>query len=179
MLSQFYLLTPLERKMNKVQIKVKKLHQDAKMPEQANPDDAGYDIFAIDDGIVSEDGRYVEYDTGLSIAPEAGYHVVLCPRSSISKYDLLLCNSIGLIDNSYRGPLKLRFRIIYPKESLTLVEDEFDMYVNYDDQLVRTYKKGDRIAQIKVEKTIAADFTEVDELQSTQRGDGGFGSSGK
>jgi dUTP pyrophosphatase len=96
----------------------------------------------------------------LAIELPIGYHCELFPRSSITKMDLMLKNSIGLIDNEYRGELIFRFH-------------QFPM-VNGTNSV---YKKGDRIGQIVLRKTIHMPIMVVDELSDTSRGTGGFGSS--
>lgn len=138
-------------------IKIKKLHKDAVIPTQAKNGDAGFDLTAIDDGINDCEGRYIEYDTGIAIQPPEGYHTEIFPRSSISKYGLFLANSIGLVDNGYRNSIKLRFKKLAKGNE---------------------YVKGDKIGQLVIRKTENIEFIEVDELSETERGDGGFGSSG-
>ena len=146
-----------------MQIKIKKIHPGAKMPEKAHNTDTGFDLFAIDDGnkarALNGEIRHIEYKTGIQIEPPKGYHTELFPRSSISNYDLSLCNGVGLVDESYRGELILRFRItsnISP----------------------RLYKKGEKIAQLVLRKTEIAEIIEVNELENTDRGEKGFGSTG-
>lgn len=188
---------------------VKKLDKDAVIPKKANDTDAGFDIVAIDDGtpVFDENGilLYIEYRTGLSVEPPMGYHLEAFPRSSISKYNLLLANSIGLIDNGYRGEVKLRFRIIKESNNAELPKLEYKddkfYYIGYfdiggfqcglskDDVLnliternfcgYNIYKKGDKIAQLVIRKDeINFVMIEVDELKETKRGSGGFGSTG-
>lgn len=158
-----------------MQIKVKKLHKDAVIPTKAYPDDTGMDVTAIDDGVWSKDGLYIEYDTGLAIEPPPGYYIEIFPRSSISKTNLILANSIGLCDSSYRGPYKLRFKCpIGWNEQLS----ELDGYVTTGVK-PKIYQKGDKIAQLVIRKRIDAEFIEVEELNETDRNTGGFGSSDK
>ena len=149
---------------NKIKIKVKRLHPDAVIPSQAKDDDAGYDLVAIEDGSypVPNTTNILVFRTGLAIQPQEGYHVEVFPRSSVAKYDLMLKNSIGLIDYGYRGELILKFQIMEPKGNAYM-----------------TYRKGDKIAQMVIRKTIHADFEDVQdgELDSSERGTGGFGSS--
>jgi len=160
-------------------IKVKRLHEDAFLPSQNEDTDAGYDIVAIDAGRVEfmevendTSGhlliQYIEYRTGLSIEPPPGYHVEIFPRSSISKYDLALANSIGLVDEGYRGELLVRFKYIQPRHPNKIVR-------NVD---IKKYRKGDKIAQLVIRKTQRANFLFADELSISARGGGGFGSSG-
>ena len=145
-------------------IKVKQLHQDAVLPQKANDKDAGYDLVAISDPEIKYDNDnvlYIQYKTGIAIEPPEGYHTEIYPRSSISKYNLQLCNSLGLIDEPYRGEIILRFNLINSK----LVGSKL-------------YQKGDKIGQLVIKKTISMDFIEVEELEETDRADGSFGSSG-
>lgn len=118
--------------------------------------DAGYDIVAATDPIFGE--NYVEYGTGLKIQPPENCVVLAFPRSSISKMDLVLANSVGVIDNGYRGEIKIRFKLL-TKNLPTL------------------YKKGDRIAQLVFVPFFRPEIIES-YLNSTDREEGGFGSTG-
>jgi len=142
------------------EIKVKKLHSDTILPQRAHSSDVGYDVVAVEDGKVSSDYNFIEYDVGFSLEIPAGYHVQIFPRSSISKYDMALANSVAIIDQDYRGPIKLRFRIF------KCVKD------------AKIYKKGDKIALMILVKTQSLPFIFSDEINETKRGEGGFGSTG-
>jgi dUTP pyrophosphatase len=146
-------------------MKVKRIHPDAVLPLRAKANDAGYDVVAVSDGKFSDDGFYVEYKTGLTLELPLGFHVELFPRSSISKTDLILANGIGLVDNAYRGEIIFRFKCF--RAAMREVDEP------------TIYKKGDRIGQIVIRKTYELPVTEVDELSDTERGVGGFGSSGR
>lgn len=152
-----------------MKIQVKKLHEDAVLPVAANSTDAGFDLVAIDDGTVEK--TYIQYRTGISIQPPPGYHTEIFPRSSVSKTDLVLANSIGLVDEGYRGEILVRFKIV-PNPSHMGSELGQLLWSPI------TFKKGDRIAQLVIRKTAKAQFEWVDELTETQRGAGGFGSTG-
>ncbi len=152
------------REEKQMTVSVKKLTADAVLPKKAKESDAGYDIVAIDDGTFTPEG-YVSYRTGLSISPPKGYHVLIFPRSSISNYDLVLANSVGLVDNGYRGEIMVRFKPV-------------DRIISSKDPVRKIYKKGDKIAQLVFEKTISFEMQEVNSLDDTDRGSGGFGSSG-
>lgn len=154
-------------------IKVQKLHPDAVLPKSANSTDAGYDLVAVDDGTVSEEG-YIQYRTGIAISPPEGFHTEIFPRSSISKYSLALANSIGLVDNGYSGEILVRFKFAAPLQS-----HGNNVFANVGIGMAKIYKKGDRIAQLVVRKTRIASFEWVDELAQTERGTGGFGSSSR
>ena len=153
-----------------MKIKVKKLHPDAVLPASANQSDAGFDLVAIDDGEIKE--TYIQYRTGIAIEPPPGYHTEIFPRSSLSKTDLMLANSIGLIDEGYRGEVLVRFKVIPP-----VVENLNDWYtpVRF---VPKRFKKGDRIAQLVLRITEYPVYEWAEELSDTQRGDGGFGSTG-
>ena len=162
-------------------LKIAKLHPDAVYPKIAHPGDAGMDLTAIDDGVVGEDGRYIEYRTGISVELPPGHHGLIHPRSSVSKYDLLLCNSVGLVDNGYRGELIIRFKVVPPVElddaekalpkAMHVVDGCFDYPV-------RLYKKGDRIAQLVIAKTPEVEIQYGEVSTDTSRATGGFGSTG-
>ena len=177
-----------------ITLRVKKIHPDAILPKQANNTDSGYDIVALEDGKIDKDNLHIEYRTGLAIAPTTGYHVLIHPRSSISKFDLSLCNGIGLCDNSFRGEYLVRFKIIPRLETklwYKVSDQDYRLYDPKDPNAKRVlisevqsffeprlYKKGDKIAQLVVEKTEYAEIQEVIELDETIRGAGGFGSTG-
>jgi dUTPase len=91
----------------------KKLSENAKIPEYAYESDAGADIIATS---MKETDKYVEYGCGLAFQIDPiesrDWYFEIFPRSSLSNYDLILCNSVGVIDNSYRGEVKFRFKKI-------------------------------------------------------------------
>jgi dUTP pyrophosphatase len=171
-------------------LKIKRHHPDAVLPVKAHATDAGMDLTAINDGAISKDGQYIEYDTGISVEPPLGYHTLIHPRSSISNFDLILANSIGLVDNGYRNTLKCRFKII-PPVTLERIDTGGRILLNartagvhswsereYPCWAPKLYKKGDRIAQLVIEQTIDSTVVEEVELTDTQRGEKGFGSTG-
>ena len=101
------------------------------------------------------------------------YDVLAFPRSSVSKYNLVLANSIGLIDADYRGEVLLRFKYIWQPEDYRSVNYMLEGKPNID----KIYNKGDKICQLKVTHVENVKFELVNELDSTNRGDGGFGST--
>jgi dUTP pyrophosphatase len=142
-----------------MEVKIKKLELLATIPTYANPGDAGMDITAISMEIVSNpDYGYIEYKTGLCIKIPEGYAGLLFPRSSISNTGMMLSNSIGVIDSGYRGEIKFRFKYIAG---------------------TKYYKVGDKIGQLVIVKTPHITLKEVEELDKTERGERGFGSSDK
>lgn len=139
-------------------IKIKKLHKDAIIPTYAKIGDAGLDLTAIS---ISYSDNYIEYGTGLAIEIPEGFGGFIFPRSSVSSYDLNLCNSVGVIDSNYRGELKLRFKSLY----------------NY--QLnKKLYNIGDRVAQLIILPIPKIELELVENLSDSVRGSSGFGSSG-
>lgn len=176
------------------------------LPKQATNLAAGYDIIAMsepkivgekldDKFFLPEEEKsnwwknisYIEYETGIFLAPnDETVHTLIYPRSSISsKTNLVLANSIGLIDTDYRGQLLCRFRYIWqPFDMAWLsVKDHSDpnnayitMMCGHLDE-TKIYKKGDAIGQLVAEGTNRINFNLVDELTKTARGEGGFGST--
>lgn len=143
-----------------MKIKFKKLTTHAVTPKKAHETDAAFDLVAVDKAYDPE-SQYIEIGTGIAIELPKGYIGLLFPRSSISKTPLSLCNSVGVIDENYRGEICLRFNKI--KENL----DHYE------------YDVGDRVGQLMVIKREDVQFEEVEELEDTDRGSGGFGSTGK
>ena len=140
-------------------IKVKKLDPNAKLPKFSTEGAVGADLVATSRRIVEEAGYgYVEYGTGLAFEPEDGYWLEIVPRSSLSKTGLILSNSVGVIDTDYRGEVSFRFKYIPGTAA---------------------YQVGDRIGQIIIRKHIPAEFEEVEDLTETERGSGGYGSTGR
>lgn len=172
-------------KMKVEEIKVTKLHEDAVLPLNAHDGDAGYDLVAIDDGEIVKDKNenifYIQYKTGIAIEPPKGYHTEIFPRSSITKTHLVLGNSIGLVDNCYRGEILVRFKVVkladIKDKTDSFTPDMFRYSIGYGD--IEKYKKGDKIAQLVIRPTINMPFSWVEKLEETKRGVGGFGSTGK
>lgn len=161
------------------------------LPSQATTDDAGYDFVATSEpnivGLSVEGGwsriDYIEYQTNLYIAPQdknppngqpVKFHTLIHPRSSISKYNLVLANSIGLVDNGYRNQILCRFKYIWQPEDLTVSSNKLVGVVNTD----KIYKIGDKIGQLVARVNVSINFETVDDLNQTDRGTGGFGSTG-
>jgi len=171
-----------------MKVYIKKI-EGVSLPQRGSDLSAGYDIVATSDPKIGGEGDfasshkridYIEYETNLFIAPSmVTTHTLIHPRSSISKYNLVLANSIGLVDNDYRGMVICRFKYIWQPEDFTIVDKDNTHlitlfgYINRD----KIYKKGDKIAQLVFEPTIQVEFELVDDLTQTQRGAGGFGST--
>jgi|TARA_Y100000310_G_C20698379_1_gene827339 dUTP pyrophosphatase len=149
-------------------INFKKTNHNASSPLQSHTSDSGYDLTATDVSVRINEKTgyisYIEYNTGISIEPPENIYFLLYPRSSIRKYDLSLCNSVGVIDTSYRGDVLVCFTPTFPTKTV-------------DDLII--YKQGDRIAQLIPQILLNVDFVESKDIKDTLRGSGGFGSSGK
>jgi dUTP pyrophosphatase len=166
--------------MEELTLKIKKLHPEAVIPSSAFLTDAGYDCVAINDGDPKYDEHsgvllYVEYKTGLACQLPEGYHIELFPRGSVSKTGLILANSIGLVDNAYRGEIVFRYKAPLAPDKQ---EKGFGAQY-YHTSFFPKYNKGDRIGQIVIRKTYKMKVVEVEELDKTDRGIGAFGSTGR
>lgn len=140
--------------------KIKKLNENAVIPTKAHPSDAGFDMTATS---IKSTEEYIEYGTGIAMRIPDGHVGLLFPRSSNSKKDLLMCNSVGVIDCHYTGEIKFRFkRITNPM---------------YDGLAIHSL--GDRIGQIMIIPYPEVQFDLVDKLENTDRGSSGFGDSGQ
>ena len=143
---------------NKPSIKVYKTDKDAVIPSKAFEEDAGYDLTIIKK-IKDFNSKTTLYDTGIKIEIDEGYYTEIVPRSSISKFGYILANNIGIIDNHYRGNLMI---------ALTKIADDAP-------DIVFPFK----CCQLIVRKQIFSTLIEItdDNLSSTLRNDGGFGST--
>jgi deoxyuridine 5'-triphosphate nucleotidohydrolase len=137
-------------------VKFVKTHPDAVTPTRAHPSDVGYDLTAIS-VFKTLSPCTTLYETGIIVIPPEGYYVEIVPRSSISKTGYVLSNSVGIIDPSYTGSLKI---------ALTKVDAYFE---NLPLPFCR--------AQLVLRKREGFLMNEVTEVETTERGDGGFGST--
>ena len=135
-----------------MKIKIKKLHQNAIIPNYAKEGDAGLDLTAVS---VEEQGNHITYHTGIAVEIPKGYVGLLFPRSSIYKTNQILSNSVGVIDSGYRGEIMMKF---------TRSHDQ--------------YTPGCKIGQLIIMPYPQIEFEEVDDLSDTERGTGGYGSTG-
>lgn len=140
-----------------MKIRFKKLHKDAQQPKKAHNTDAGFDLTATSMRVT---GSIVEYGTGIAVEIPEGYVGLVFPRSSICKKAIHLTNSVGVIDSGYRGEVMAKFRLDAVDEPLSI------------------YNVGDRIAQIIIMPIPSVTFQEAEELSDSERGIGGYGSTG-
>ena len=165
------------------------------LPTKGTDRATGFDIIVTSEpeivGELYDNGAYkrvdyIQYKTNLKLAVQKervfsnfgyndlDYDILAFPRSSISKYNLVLANCIGLIDADYRGEVLLRFKYQWQPEDYKIRTDNLlEGRVNF----TKLYNKGDKVCQLKVTKVENVEFVLVYELDSTTRGDGGFGST--
>lgn len=171
-----------------LRVKIKKLHKCAITPTYSKVGDAGMDLTAIKK-YFDIHGNVV-YHTGLAIEIPEGYVGLLFPRSSVCKVDLSLSNSVGVIDSNYRGEIIVKFKPTPIFEVVDDTEFEEDKFKEYERVMIPEgadniglfnvqYGIGERIAQLIIMPYPKVEFEEVEELTQTERGNGGFGSTGK
>jgi dUTP pyrophosphatase len=140
-------------------LQVKLLHPDARLPRRAHPGDAGADLFSVDDVVIPAGERRV-VGTGIAVAIPQGFAGFVQPRSGLAfKNGIMVVNSPGLIDSGYRGEIRIS---LYNSG-----HEPFEI------------KLGERVAQFVVQRVEEPEFVAAPELPETVRGDGGFGSSGR
>lgn len=170
-----------------MEVKIKKLVENAVIPSYAKPGDAGMDLVATS-RIFDKYGN-AEYGTGIAIEIPEGYVGLIFARSSISKKDLSLANAVGVIDSGYRGEIKFKFKPTPAfidfgssgdKYGINIDSETFDYIglcggIEKDSVDACIYEVGDKIGQIIIMPYPTISFVEVDKLSETERGDGGFG----
>jgi len=143
-----------------LQIPIQILDDDLQPPVYARPGDAGADLVAAADATVPARGGRAIVPTGIALALPDGYVGLVHPRSGLAaKHGVTTLNSPGTIDSGYRGQVHV-------------------ILVNTDPELDFQVKRGDRIAQLVVQRFETAEWIIVDELDETERGAGGFGHTG-
>ena len=167
-----------------MKVKFKKLRENAKLPTKAHADDFCYDVYACDceevfpgvykyplgfalqidknEGVKlpdSKNGLFSPFGGGFPVYKEAILSIDFRPRSSIFKTGMVLCNSCGTVDRGYTGEICAFFYHVMPN--------------------LPKYEPGDRVAQMKIGFTLPMEFIEVQDFEETERGDGGFGSTGR
>lgn len=147
--------------MSKVELKVERLEHAKSLPVYATGGSAGMDLtFASDDELVLEPGERTKLPTGIKLEIPLGYEGQIRPRSGLAyKAGISLTNCVGTVDSDYRGEVQVLI-INHGKEPYT-------------------FKPGERIAQLLIAPTLQVELVEVESVDSTERGEGGFGSTGK
>lgn len=140
-------------------VKIQKLHPDAVIPEYKTLGSAGADLVSIHD-LDIEPGKVGVVSLGFSVSFLPGYEIQIRPRSGLAaNYAVTVVNTPGTVDSDYRGPMKV-------------------LLINHGDK-VFSVRKGDRVAQMVLNEICRAHFEEIEELDTTERGEGGFGSTGR
>ena len=143
-----------------VEVLITRLDDGIPVPSYAKPGDAGTDLCSRIDMVLAA-GERALVPTGISVALPNGYVALVHPRSGLAiKHGISMVNTPGTVDAAYRGELQV-------------------ILINHDPRESFTIKKGDRIAQLVIQKVERAQFIEVASLPGTHRSDGGFGSTGK
>ena len=146
--------------MKKLQVLITRLDESIPLPNYAKGGDAGADIVSRID-ITLKPGERALVPTGISIALPDGYAAFVHPRSGLAiKHGVTMVNAPGTVDAGFRGELQ-------------------SIMINHDPHESITFKKGDRIAQLVIQKVERAEFIEVKDLPGSGRGTGGFGSTGR
>ena len=142
-------------------VPVRRLDPALPLPEYAKPGDAGVDLRATEDVTLEPGGGRGLVPTGVAVAIPRGYAGFIQPRSGLAfQHGVTVLNSPGLIDSDYRGELKV-------------------LLVNTDPSTPFQVTRGERIAQLVIQAVEHVDFVEVDSLDETERGEGGFGHTGR
>lgn len=150
-----------------MEVKVKKLNENAVIPTYAHPgEDAGLDLTAVN-YVYDKDKDCHIYGTGLAFEIPKGHVGLLFPRSSNRKTNAYMCNHVGVVDAGYRGEVMLSFKNRDKSPEATI------------EQLVKPYEVGDKVAQLIIIPYPQIELVEVDELKESNRGESGHGSSGK
>jgi len=145
--------------MSKVEVLITRLDPELPLPQYAKPGDAGADIVSRID-ITLAPGERALVPTGIAIALPDGYVALVHPRSGLAiKHGVTMVNSPGTVDAAYRGELQI-------------------ILINHDPDQAVSFKRGDRIAQLVIQRVERAEFIEVSQLPGSGRGSGGFGSTG-
>jgi dUTP pyrophosphatase len=142
-----------------MRLEIRRLDKDLPLPAYAHAGDAGMDLYAAAD-VTLEPGCRALVPTGIALAIPAGHAGFVQPRSGLAiKQGLSVVNTPGLIDSHYRGEIKVIAINLDPTEPIEI-------------------RRGDKIAQLVVQPVAYAELVEVEELDATARGEGGFGSTG-
>jgi len=158
-----------------ITIKFKKLHPDAKLPTKGDGD-IGWDLYYCGEDTAFEINESILLETGISWEPPEGYHGLIWDRSGLAVKNLH--RLAGVIDQSYRGEIKVCLKHLGDQH--TIIENDL---INDRGQYLSGYpvyiNKGDRIAQLIIQKEIPTKMEWAEEVEQTKRGAGGFGSTGR
>lgn len=153
-----------------MKVRFKRLNPLAKTPARAHSTDAGFDLVAVSAKV--EENGCLCYGTGLAFEIPEGYAGFVFSRSSVSNYSLSQANCVGVIDSGYRGEVSVKF-----KPTLEFMDTDNPDHTAY--RIPKRYNVGERIAQLIVMPVPEIDFEEAADLDDSERGTGGYGSTGK
>jgi dUTP pyrophosphatase len=140
-------------------LQVRRLDERAQLPSRAYPGDAGLDLYALEDGALGP-GERAQVRTGIAVEIPDGQAGLVLPRSGLAaRHGIAIVNAPGLIDSGYRGEIRV-------------------LLLNTDRAASFAFSSGERIAQLVLVRIETPEVVEVDELATSERGVGGFGSSG-
>ena len=142
-----------------ITINIKKIHQKAIVPKSATKGSACFDLYSCEDLILSN-GHFSSVRTGLVFEIPVGFHVEIYNRSGMARKGIIIPNAPGIIDSDYRGEVQVMLYGLFMKKH-------------------EIFQAGSRIAQCRLVKDIPTQFKVVNKLSDTERGSGGFGSTGK
>ena len=148
-----------------MKVNIKKLHEDAIIPSYATDGDACFDLTCV--SVEKHGDLFIQYNTGLAMEIPDGYVGLIFPRSSVTKKSMMLKNSVGIIDSGYRGEISFRYHR-FKNEVLGMSIPSKNIY-----------EVGDRVGQMMIIPRPEIELNEVDELSDSERGTGGYGSSGR
>lgn len=147
--------------IDKMKVRIKKLNDNAVVPTKAHATDAGFDLYCTSKEI-DWTKRQIVCHTGLAFEIPEGHVGLIFPRSSVSNKPLMMANSVGVVDSCYRGEVTAKFNITDTRQSA-----------------FAHYQEGDRIAQMIIIPYPEIEFEETDSLSESDRGTGGYGSTGR
>lgn len=165
-----------------ISIKVKKLTDSAKLPTRGTTGAAGWDLYALEDELIKP-GESKMINTGIAIEiPEDCFGAIYARSGLACKHGLRPANCVGIIDSDYRGEIIVCLRNDYESSSVEFVPyggsaGTYQTKPNWNNEY--SIKAGERIAQLIIQKYEKVELIEVKQLSDTERGNGGFGSSGK
>lgn len=146
-----------------MKLNIKKLTPDSILPTYATPGSNGIDLYCT---AVVIHPDYAEFRTGIAVEIPVGYVGLLVPRSSVSNKNLVMANSCGIIDSDYRGEVSMRFKVL-------------DSASHGAFKYSKLYTQGEKVGQLVIVPAPKMEIVEVKELDETDRGSGGFGSTDK
>ena len=165
-------------------VKIKLLDDRAQIPSRAHNTDTGYDLKMID--VDKIEGDTIFFKTGISLEPPSGYYFEIYPRSSISKLPLSLANSVGIIDNAYRGELLVPVRVHHTNVGFKTKRESYpngivEIWESRPQSMLALARlilmKKPTMFQLVLRRKLNCDFLLQEDLKETERGDGGFGST--